>query len=392
VEEAVEFQLGGQNYNLNKEDVEDRLKHVAPADIRKHYVLVEGRRYPVKQALGAAIDRPVTDFISTDAIRILSNLGFEVGSIKAPGPEIKTVSEMLFEEYLHSKGLGYFQFHKQMPRTLKKPDYCLSFKGQELVFEVKELIGTDDEFKPRAGWYDPYEPIREKINSASKQFRGLGQYACCLVLFDKGKPGLDLHWRSIYAAMLGTPADYVPLNPVTGELDFESAHPVLNPTRAKMVRSKDGQPIAPQNTTISAIAVLEQMEIGRRRFNIEFERLRLERAHRSMFEEWQEELQLIQRFRGTERDVSLRQLRVVLCENPFRRISTFPREIFSGPYDEVYGQDETGEERITRVFAGEKIKELESQEAPAKSVMQRIAEDSRRKRQPATRHEPAGQV
>jgi hypothetical protein len=192
--------------------------------------------------------------------------------------------------------------------------------------------------------------------------------------------------------MLGTPADCVPRNPATGEADFERAHPVLNPAHAKMVRCKHGQPISPQNTTFSAIAVLEQMEIGRRRFNIEFERLRLERARRSTFEELQDELQLKQSLRGTERDVSLRQLRVVLCENPFRRISTFPREIFSGPYDEIYGQDETGKDRITRVFAGEQIKELESQEGPAKSVMQRIAEDSRRKQQLGTKREPAGQV
>jgi hypothetical protein len=376
----VEFQLGGQDYTLSKEDVQDRLKHVDPEDVRKHYVVVEGRRFPVKQALAMAIGRPVTDFISTDAIRILSNLGFEVGNAKAPQAEVKTVSELLFEEYLQSKGFGYFQFQKQMPGISKRPDYCLSFKGQEILLEVKELVGTDDDFRPGARAYDPYEPIREKINSAGKQLRDLKEYCCCLVLFDKGKPGLDLSWRSIYAAMLGTPADYVPSNPVTGELDFESAHPILNPARAKMVRSKDGQPIAPQNRTIAAIAVLEQMEIGRRRFRIELERLKRNRCQRPIIEELQEELQLIQRFRGTERDVSLRQLRVVLCENPFRRIPTFPREIFTGPYDEIYGLDETARDSITRVFAGEKIKELESHEEPHKSPMRRIAEAEQNRR------------
>jgi len=387
----MDFQLGGQGYDLSKEDVEDRLKHVVPGDVRKHYVIVEGRRFPVKQAVAAAIGRPVADFISTDAVRVLSNLGFEVGNIKAPTPEVKTVSERLFEEYLQSKGFGYFQFQKQMPGTLKRPDYSLNFRGQEILFEVKEFVGTDDDFKPGGRAYDPYEPIREKINSASKQFRGLKEYCCCLVLFDKGKPGVDLSWRSLYAAMLGTPADCVPFNPVTGELDFDSAYTVLNPTRAKMVRSKDREAISPQNTTISAIAVLEQMEIGKRRFNIEYERLKRDRCQRPLIEELQEELQLIQRFRGTERDVSLRQLRVVLCENPFRRISAFPREMFNGPYDEIYGQDETGRGHITRVFAGQQIKELESQGRPARSIMQRIAEESQRNRQLASKHGPAGQ-
>lgn len=383
----MEFRLGGQDYTLSKEDVQYRLKHVAPEDVRTHYVLVEGRRYPVKQALSAAIDRPVTDFITTDAIRIFSNLGFEVGSLKAPKPEVKTASELLFEEYLWSKGLGYFQFQKEMAGTLKKPDYSLNFGGQDILFEVKELTATDDDFRPGARFYDPYEPIREKINSASKQFRDLKQYSCCLVLFDKGKPGLDLSWRSIYAAMLGTPADYVPFNEATGVFDLASAKPVLNPARAKMVRSKDGQPIAPQNTTIAAIAVLEQMEIGRRRFEIEVERLKRDGGGRLGLEEFWRQVQIA---RGTERDVSLRQLRVVLCENPFRRIPTFPREIFCGPCDEIYGPDGTARGHITRLFAGEQIKQLESQEGPVQSTMRRIIADSRRRRDLRTKDKSSG--
>ena len=91
----MEFRLGGQDYTLIKEDVQDQLKHIAPEDVRKHYVLVDGRRHPVKQALAAVIGRPVTGFITTDAIRIFSNLGFEVGNIKAPKLEVKTPSELL---------------------------------------------------------------------------------------------------------------------------------------------------------------------------------------------------------------------------------------------------------------------------------------------------------
>jgi hypothetical protein len=386
----VQFQLGGQDYSLSKEDVQDRLRHVAPEDIRKHYVLVEGRRYPVKQAVAAAIRRPVTEFISTDAIRILSNLGFGVGNVKVAKPEVKNASEMLFEEYLQSKGFGHFQFQKQMPGTLKRPDYSLNFRGREILFEVKEFVGTDDDFRPGGRAYDPYEPIREKINSASKQLRDLKEYCCCLVLFDKGKPGLDLSWRSIYGAMLGTPAIRVPFDLVSGELDPDSAYEVLNPARAKMVRSREGQAIAPQNTTIRAIAVLEQMQIGMRRFEIEVERLRRDRGGRLGIEEF---WGLLQNARGTETDASLRQLRVVLCENPFpsRRGPAFPREIFSGPYDEIFGLDETTPDRITRVFAGEQIKRLESQEGPEQSPVTRIIEeDRRRKRGVGAKNESTG--
>lgn len=369
------FRLGGQDYDLTKEDVEDHLKHAAPEDVRKHYVVIDCRRYPVKQALSIAIGRPVTDFITTDATRIFSNLGFEVGNIKGSTPQIKNTSEILFEEYLQSKGFGYFQFQKMMPGTLKKPDYSLNFGGQEILFEVKELTATDDDFKP--GAYDPYEPIREKINSAGRQFRDLKQYCCCLVLFDKGKPGLDLSWRSIYSAMLGTPAIRVPFNRAMGEFDYKSAYSDLNPVHAKMVRSKGGEPIAPQNTTITAIAILEQMQIGRRRFNVE---VGLQKRDRRDTLEIEEFWRLVQEARGTERDVSLRQLRVVLCENPYRRIP-FPHEVFQGPYDEVYGPDEATKDRIIRLYAGEQIKKLESQEEPVKSPIQEIIEESTRNRE-----------
>ncbi len=381
----MEFRLGGEDYVLSKERVEDSLKHVAPDDVRKHYVLVEHRRYPVKQALAAAIGRPVTDFITTDAIRILSNLGFEVGNLKEPKPKVKTVSEFLFEEYLQSNGLGYFQFEKELPGTSKKPDYSLSFRGQEILFEVKEFTATDDDFRPGGRFYDPYEPIREKINSAGKQFRDTEQYCCCLVLFDKGKPGLDLGPDSIYAAMIGTPAIRVPFNPATGELDSGSAYPILNPARAKMVRLKDGQPIAPQNTTITAIVVIEQMEIGRRRFEIEVEQLRRDRRDRLGIKEFR---RLLQNARGTERDVTLRQLRVVVCENPWGRV-VFPREIFRGPYDELYGLDEMSKDRIMRLYAGEQIKQLESQEGPGKSPLQSIIEESRARHEKMTKGKKA---
>src|SRR5207245_907020 len=128
----MEFRLGGEDYALSKEDVEDRLEEVSPEDVRKHYVSVNGRRYPVKQALAAAIGRPVTDFITTDAIRVLSNLGFDVDSIKQPKPNVKTVSELLFEEYVVSKRLGSLLYEQEVPGTRKKPDYWLRQGGQDV--------------------------------------------------------------------------------------------------------------------------------------------------------------------------------------------------------------------------------------------------------------------
>jgi hypothetical protein len=90
---------------------------------------------------------------------------------------------------------------------------------------------------------------------------------------------------------------------------------------------------------------------------------------------FEEHFEAMNKARGTERDFSLTQLRVVVCENPYARVP-LPREIFRGPYDETYGVDEATRSHITRLFAGERIKELESQEQPVNSPIQRTAEES----------------
>ena len=54
---------------------------------------------------------------------------------------------------------------------------------------------------------------------------------------------------------------------------------------------------------------------------------------------------------GTDRDVSLRDLRVVVHENPYARIR-IPSELFRGPCDERYGERDR---RIQRLFQGDEV-------------------------------------
>jgi hypothetical protein len=347
----MEFQLGGKGYVLSKDEVEDYLKHIVPEDVRKHYVSVNGRRYPVKQALAAAIGRPVTDFITTDAIRIFSNLGFEVGNINEPKPQLKNTSEILLEKYLASNGLGYFQFHKQIPGSPRPPDYSLSFKGQEILFEVKEFraAGEKVENDSMVRAVDPYHFISEKIGAGRKKFKNLENYCCCLVLWNEGKPSVFLQFPELtFGAMLGKieikdPSDQTeqPSTTYSGE-------------DGKMVH-KEGSQVIIENTRISAILVLESLEIGQRRFRVDLRRSEREGNKLSVAEAWE----MYEKAQGTERDYALQELRVVVCENPTAR-KPLPKEMFRGPYDERYGS-ENG--YITRLYAGAKILEVEKLEA-----------------------------
>jgi len=75
----MEFVLRGRVYRLTKEEVEVKMREVEPEPVRKHYVVINGRKYPVKQVIEACLGIPRLDFTTQQARRILSRLGFELG-------------------------------------------------------------------------------------------------------------------------------------------------------------------------------------------------------------------------------------------------------------------------------------------------------------------------
>ncbi|MGH9359797.1 MAG: hypothetical protein ACRD1O_11585, partial [Terriglobia bacterium] len=219
-----------------------------------------------------------------------------------------------------------------------------------------------------------------------KKFKELRNYCCCLVLYNREKPLVDLSWQFVYGAMLGNMAFRMPFDPARGALSDQIENGFFG-GGGKMVCYSKGElpkPMKPQNSTISAVVVLQQMGVGKRRFDVAVKQREQELGRRLTFEE---HFEAMNKARGTERDVSLTQLRVVVCENPYARV-LLPREIFRGPYDEAYGVDEATRSRVTRLFAGERIEELESQEQPLKSPIQRIAEENRTKQSLVTKDKP----
>lgn len=326
---------------------------VEPKAPDKYCVRISGKAYPPKQILAKSLGLPLISFTTVDANRVLTKLGFEIQEIGEKPQQTKTDSERLFEEYLLCSGVTEFYFEKELVQTSRKPDFYLPFQGGGILFEVKEFRATENDFKPGAGAYDPYHPIREKINEGRKKFQNLkGKYCCCLVLFNRDKPLVDLGWQFIYGSMLGNMAIQLPLNLVRGERVGDPKSGFFG-GGGKMVRYREGKAVEPQNTTISAILVLEQFNIGMRRFEVEVAREE-QRLGKSL--SLQEHSALVNRSSGTERDISLRQLRLVIHENPYTESIPFPQDLFNGQYDERYG---LVEDRIERIFAGEEIRKLD---------------------------------
>ena len=70
------FTISDHRFALERALVEDAVEHVLPDPVRKHYVVVSGRRFPPKQVLACATGLDPADFTTHQARRILRRLGF----------------------------------------------------------------------------------------------------------------------------------------------------------------------------------------------------------------------------------------------------------------------------------------------------------------------------
>ena len=76
----MRFVIRGREYKITKEEILERMRGVEPKEIRKYYVEVNGREYPIKQVISKTISIEPVAFTSMDAFSILSRLGFDVKS------------------------------------------------------------------------------------------------------------------------------------------------------------------------------------------------------------------------------------------------------------------------------------------------------------------------
>jgi hypothetical protein len=351
-----EFTVGGRRVTLDPEGVAYLLDGVAADPVHKHYVVVGDRRFPVKQALSVAANLPASSFISTEASRVLRSLGFEVGRTSGGEAPAKNESEILFEEYLSANGLGSFKYEPEIPGIGTRPDFVISRNGQTIIMEAKQFEATPADFRMAGGAYDPYAPIREKIDAGRKKFRELKQFPCCLVLYNQGKPLVNLKWTHVYGAMLGALGIRMPFDTSRGEMRADQAIQGFWGGGGKMRKYAGSEPVAAQNQTISAVVVLERMRLGQRRFLAET-RARENNTKQEL--SLTETLEAVEKARGTESDVGLLQTRVVVCENPDAK-KPLDRDLFVGRFDERYGGDGGA---VVRVFCGEEIRLLEELES-----------------------------
>ena len=77
----MQFTIAGKRCELDLEDVMETASHVMPDDIdgrHKYYVVIGGRRLPIKQLLAEATGLRRAEFITDEAFRVFRKLGLEV--------------------------------------------------------------------------------------------------------------------------------------------------------------------------------------------------------------------------------------------------------------------------------------------------------------------------
>jgi hypothetical protein len=260
----------------------------------------------------------------------------------------KNQGELLFEEYLAAIGVGA-EYEPVIGK--RHPDYLVHSPVGDVLCEVEDFGQGDldrvvqEQLRRTGVWagaVDPYTRIREKLEAAARQLREFrGRHPCVVVLHNPGSV-VDLGTDIVQGAMYGDIAFVVAVDP-TGRSPAVEKGSQFTPGKAKL-RSQ-------QNTTISAVAVLEHYRPNQ--YKLE-EAL----AHRSKEdppkwptkEEIKEGLDILEKVRQQHPEVDLVVPRLRVVHNVYATIR-LPVAAFPGPYDEQYELDhQTG--RFRRVNPG----------------------------------------
>lgn len=279
----------------------------------------------------------------------------------------KNDSELLFETYLQSIGLGdCFQFEPLFEGRAKRPDYQVIFNDIECLFEVKEIRNSRVEEKnyeeqrsmiscPKN--IDPYAPIRAKITEASRKFREFPETRNSLVICNRSRGKTIIAPHVLMGAMVG---DYGITIPFTknGVLSISQSRTSFLRQRGKMVRNYGKKQF--QNSRINSLITVDWFSDFRPEFTSRMMSLKDSIANekgRSLTRR-ESAIITIKGVKNTPRDaMKIEGPQVRVFHNPFANPETaFPDSWFLGPFDEhwVYKNGNP-----LRVFAGDSLRAVE---------------------------------
>jgi hypothetical protein len=243
----------------------------------------------------------------------------------------RTQGERQFEQYLRLQSLP-IEHEKQHPGKSKNPDYCIQWRGQPVMFEIKDIEAPP--LPTGVGASNSYPQIRERIVRGRKKFKEFKEFCCALVLYNNGAFVMLEHADFMLGSMYGDSGWKIPFDPVKGLMD--SSAMVRAFLGGGMMLTPDREP---RNTTISALITLTRICPDWQRM-LAFRR---EHPHIPI-----DDLEDAMRAKNPTFDVNVVVPRVIVWHNCLARIP-FPEDLFCGPYDShvklVHSHGDTYERR-----------------------------------------------
>lgn len=89
------MKVGGRDFDLTKQEVEDRMMGEEPERIQKHMVEVNGQMFPPKQVLGHITGWDRTTFTTLEAQRVLTRIGLVC--TEAPPGRIREAKQFVMD-------------------------------------------------------------------------------------------------------------------------------------------------------------------------------------------------------------------------------------------------------------------------------------------------------
>ncbi len=74
----MEFIIGGKKYKLTLDEIRCGVRNLEPEPVKKYYVEIDGKNYPIKQVISEILGIPRIIFTSMYAYGVLERLGIKV--------------------------------------------------------------------------------------------------------------------------------------------------------------------------------------------------------------------------------------------------------------------------------------------------------------------------
>lgn len=273
----------------------------------------------------------------------------------------ETESERAFEVCLRERGFAP-EYEPVVEGKTKRIDFRVQVEGRVLFFEVKEF--AIKEIKEGGGAFDPHKPIYAKIEDALPQLAEYAEFCCALVLYAPDASFVSLDPQSVLGGLLGPLSINVFAEPANGEARRE----IVVWDASIGGYALDPDILKPRNDYLCAIIVIEQFPLGKFETDATWEKLRSDEVSRLDKQEltYEESYALVKKFLAEDPKRSQAVMRAMVFEHPYAK-HQLPREIFAGPYDEVFGRE--GDHMVC-LFAGDELGKLkEAGVYPGRSLL-----------------------